>query len=87
MIDKFITINWTKYFSLGIFQNYLVLTPTKKYIKNFTSTTLVESRKSDGMSQETIENKTKSDNNFAPTFVDHHSFPDISCNGHYLINK
>ena len=87
MIDKFITINWTKYFSLGIFQNYLVLIPTKKYIKNFTSTTLVESRKSDGMSQETIENKTKADSNFAPTFVYHHSFQDISCNGHYLMKK
>ena len=38
------------------------------------------------MSEENIENKTKSDINFAPTFVDHHLLPDMSFNGHCLIN-
>ena len=37
--------------------------------------------------QEKIENITKGDNNFAPTFVDHHVLPDISFNGHGLINN
>ena len=32
-------------------------------------------------------NITKSDSNFAPTFVDHHLLPNISCNGHCLINN
>ena len=30
---------------------------------------------------------TKSDINFAPTFVNHHLFPDINFNGHCLINS
>ena len=38
------------------------------------------------MSAENIENITKSDSNFAPTFVDHHLFPDINFNEHCLIN-
>ena len=29
--------------------------------------------------QENIENVTKSDPNFAPTFVNHHILPDITC--------
>ena len=40
------------------------------------------------MLREKIENKTKSDSNFAPTFVvDHHVLPDINFNGHCLINN
>ena len=42
LIDKFSILNGAKYFSLGVFQNYLVLTPTKKYIKYFSGTTQVE---------------------------------------------
>ena len=38
------------------------------------------------MSEENIENITKSDNNIAPIFVDHHLLPDINFNGHCLIN-
>ena len=34
------------------------------------------------MSEESIENITKSDSNFASTFDDHHSFPDINFNEH-----
>ena len=36
------------------------------------------------MWEETIENITKSDSNFTPTFVDHHVLPDINLNGHIL---
>ena len=39
------------------------------------------------MSEENIENITKSDSNFAPTFVDHHVLPDINFNGHYLVDN
>ena len=33
LINKFKVLNGTKYFSSGIFQNYLVFIPAKKYIK------------------------------------------------------
>ena len=39
------------------------------------------------MSEENIENITKSDSNFAPTFVDHQVLPDINFHGHCLINN
>ena len=39
------------------------------------------------MSEDNIKNITKSDSNFASTFVDHHVLPDINFNGHYLINN
>ena len=39
------------------------------------------------MSEENIENITKSDSNFAPTFLDHHLSPDINFNGHSLIKN
>ena len=39
------------------------------------------------MLEENVENITKSDSNFAPTFVDHHVLSDINFNGHCLINN
>ena len=39
------------------------------------------------MSEENIENITKSDCNFAPTFVDHHLLSDMNFNGHCLIKN
>ena len=39
------------------------------------------------MSEESIENVTKSDRNFAPTFADHHFLPDMNFNGHCLIKN
>ena len=39
------------------------------------------------MSEENIENMTKSDRNFAPTFADHHLLADINFNGHCVINN
>ena len=70
-----------------IFQNYLVFIPANKFVKYFTGTTRIESWKYNGMSEESIENITKSDNNFAPAFVDHHVLPDINFNGHCLMKK
>ena len=87
MIDKFNILNGSKCFSLGIFQSYLVFIPAKKYIKQFHSTTQICSWKYNEMSEESIENITKSDSNFAHTFVDHHSLRDINFNGHCLIKN
>ena len=38
------------------------------------------------MPEKNIENITKSDSNFAPTFIDHHVLLDINFNGHCLIS-
>ena len=84
-INKFSIRNRAKYFYSGIFQNCFVFTPAKKYIKYFSGTTGIDSWKSNGMSKENIENITKSDTNFAPTFVDHHLLRDINFSGHCLI--
>ena len=59
----------------------------KEYIKYFSSTTRIESLKSNGMSKENIKNITKSDRNFAPTFVDYHLLSEINFNGHCLIKN
>ena len=58
----------------------------KKYIKYFSSSTWIDSRidswKSNGVPKKKNENITKSDSNFAPTFVDHHLLTDINFNRH-----
>ena len=71
LINKFSILNVTKYFSSQIFQNYLVFIPAKKYVKYFSATTRINSCKSNEKSEESIENVTKSDSNFALTFIDH----------------
>ena len=70
--------NGAKCFSSGIFQGYLVFIPAKKYIKYFSGTTRIDSWKSNEISEESIENITKPDNNFAQTFVGHHLLPNIT---------
>ena len=87
MIDKFSILNGAKYFSSGIFQNYLVFIPAIKYIKYFHATTRIYSWKSNVISEESTENITKSDSNFAPTFVDHHVLPDTNFTGDCLIKN
>ena len=82
LINKCSIFNEAKYFSSGIFQNYLVFIPANKCIRYFTGTIRIESLKSNRMSEESIENITKSDSNFAPTFVDHHLLRDMNFNGH-----
>ena len=47
----------------------------------------IESLKFSGMSEENIDNITKSNSNFAPTFVGHHVLSDIHLNGHCLIKN
>ena len=86
LINEFSILNGAKYFCSGIFEIYLVFIPAEKYIKYFSGTTRIDSWKSNGMSKENIENITKSDSNFPPTFVDHHLLPDINFNGHCSIN-
>ena len=87
MINRFSIHSGSKYFSSGIFQNYLVFIPAKKYIKYLSGTTQIDSWKSNGMSEENFKNVTKSDSKFAPTFVDHDLLPDINFNEHCLINN
>ena len=82
LINKFIILNAAKYLFSGIFQNYLVFIPAKKYIKYFSGTTQIDSWKSKVTLEENTENITKSDSNFLLTFVDHHLLPDINFNGH-----
>ena len=74
-------------FSSGIFQNYLVFIPANKCIKYFSGNTWIDLWKYNGLSEENIENITKSNCNFPPTFVNHHILPDINFNGHCLINN
>ena len=87
MINKFSILNGVKCFSSGIFQNYLVFIPAKTFTKYFSGTTRIKLWKSNRMSEENIENITKSDNNFAPTFINHHVLPGINFNGHCLIKN
>ena len=84
LITEFSILNGAKYFYSETFQNYLAFLLAKKCIKYFSGTTWIQSWKSNGMSEENIENITKSDSNFAPTFVDHHLLPDINFNEHCL---
>ena len=42
LIIKFSILSGAKYFSLGIFQNYFVFIPAKKYKKYFSGTTQTE---------------------------------------------
>ena len=87
MINKIIILNGGKYFSSGIFLNYLVFVQAEKYIKYFSGTSRINSWKSNRISEESMENITKSDSNFVSTFIDHHLLPDINFNGHFLINS
>ena len=79
--------NGTKYFYLGIFHNYLVFIPAKKFIEYFSANSRINLWKSNGMLEENVENITKSDSNFAPSFVDYHVLSGIIFNGHCLINN
>ena len=42
LVNKFSTLNRAKYFSSGIFQNYLAFIPAKKYIEYFSGTTGID---------------------------------------------
>ena len=85
-INKFDINNGAKYFFRNISKLFIFI-PAKKYIKYFSGSSQIDSWKSNGISEENIENITKIGSNFAPTFVDHHVLPDIESNGHCLINN
>ena len=80
LISKYSILNGAKYFSSGILQNYLVFIAANKHFKCFSGTT-------NGISEKSIENKTTSANNFAPTFIDTCPLSNVNFNGHCLINK
>ena len=63
MLNKFSILNGEKYFSLGMFQSYLVFISIEKCIKYFSDTTRIKLWRSNRMPEESI--------NFAPIFVDH----------------
>ena len=86
LINKYSIFNEAKYFYSGILQNYFVFIPAKKCIKYFSGTTQIYLWKSNGMSEESIENMTKLDGLFAPTFVNHYILTDVNFNRHCLIN-
>ena len=74
-----------KKFSSGTFQDYFVFIPAKKYIENFSATARIDSWKSNEIAEENIKSITKSESNYASTFADHYSLPDVNFNSHYLI--
>ena len=51
-------------------------------MKYFSGTTRIDLLKANGMSEENIENITKSDKNSASTFVNHHLIPGMNFNGY-----
>ena len=61
--------------------------PAKKHIKYFSSTTQIYLCKSNGISERIIENITKLDGPFAPTFVNRFILPEVNFNGNFLINN
>ena len=53
----------------------------------FSSTTRIESWKSNWISEGSNENIIKSDGNFAPNYTYYHLIPDMNFNGHRLIKN
>ena len=51
LINKCTTLNGAKCFSSGTLQNYLVFVQAKKYVKYFSSSTRIDSWKSNGISE------------------------------------
>ena len=71
VINKYSILNEITYLYSGILQNYPVFIPAKKYIKYLGGTTEIYS-KSNGMSEESIENIIKLGYNFASTLVNYY---------------
>ena len=80
MVDKLCILKGAKIF---YFRNISKLFSTEY----FSGTTRTESWKSNGMSEESIENITKLDSSFTPTIVYHHLLPDINFDGNCLIKN
>ena len=69
---KFSIFNEAKVFFYRNISKLFTIHTRQKNIKYFSGTTGIDLWKSIGMSEENIENITKSDTSFAQTFVDHH---------------
>ena len=87
LINQISIFNGVKYFTSGIFQNYLVFIPAKKYISLLNMLVALHGLISGKNVRKNIKDITKSDSNFAPTFVDHHLLWDIYFNEPCLINN
>ena len=70
--DECNILNGAKYSILGMFQNYFAFIPDEKYIRYFNSTNQIYLWKSNGISKESIQNITKPNSLFGPTFVNHY---------------
>ena len=82
LINKVSILNRATNFFSRIFQNYIVFTPAKEL-----GTTRIDLWSPNRMSEENIKNITRSESNFAWTFVDDHLLPDINFKGYCLINS
>ena len=72
---------------MGILQNYLVFVLANKYFKFFSGNQEIYSWKSKGMSEESIENKTTSENTFALTLVSFYPLSHAKVAGNCLVNN
>ena len=81
LINGYKILNGTKYIPSGIFRNYLVFIPAQKYVKYSNGSTRIYLWKSNGMWKESIENITKSDSLFTPTFINHYILTDVNFDG------
>ena len=68
-------------------ENYLVFILTKNYFKPFTRTNEIYSWKSKGISEESIENITTSDNTFSPRLTDSRPLPVVKSNRNCLLRN
>ena len=86
MIDKLRILNGTKYFSLGIFQIYLLFMSTKKYIRYLLLAAL---RLNHGNLKEVHEKELNREINKAAILyhLDHHLLPDMNFKVQPLIKK
>ena len=87
LINGYKTLNGIRYFSSGTLQNHLIYFLCKKYFTFFNNISKVLSWKTIGLSEESIENISATDSNFASTLINYYPLPDIKFNGHCLINN
>ena len=69
LINKCNGLNGSKYFYSGILHNYCLFISSKKSIKYLSGTTRIDLWKSNGMSEENIENIIKSDSSLNQFFL------------------
>ena len=87
LINGFKIFNRARCFSSRTLQNYIIYFSNKKYFWFFANTSKLSSWKYIAFSEESIENITTSDSNFAPTLINYYTLPDIKFNGHCWINS